>query len=101
MFYTLVLYLCTLFYFSLNIVWLLCKIISYSFPWLTFVSIFIYITSKFARLRIPEGHLFKILFNPIASNLSIANRGGTYDYPENSLAGLKEVSVNVNAIETQ
>lgn len=94
MFYTLLLYLLTLLSFLFNIFWLLCKIASYGIPWFTLVFIFIFIASKFVRLRHPNAkHLISLICDYVDSkNLSIANRGGTYDCPENSFAALKEVS---------
>lgn len=93
MLYTLVLYLFTLLSFLFNIFWLLCKIASSGIPWFTLVFIFICIASKFVKLRKPnEKLLLNLIGDSTESNLSIANRGGTYDCPENSLAALKEVS---------
>lgn len=108
MFYNFLCYISTFFRFLFNIIWLCCTFASAGIPWFTLLFVFIYILSKFIKLKIPPTKcLFALFgddsFEDTASNLywPIANRGGAFDAPENSAAALKKVNNIIQILLTK
>lgn len=103
MFYKLLVYLFGALTIVMNILWFCCTIASAAIPWLTLLFIVVCVGSKFMKLKTNYGCVMSMLGpdpNKIAEdNLkcgylywAVANRGGSYDAPENSVEAVKKVS---------
>lgn len=95
MLYNLLWYSANLVTFLFNLFWLICTLASAGIPWFTLILLTVCIASKFIKLKSPnEKILISLLGGDSVDDLSywpIANRGGAYDAPENSMAALKKV----------
>lgn len=98
MLYNLLWYSASLVTFLFNLFWLICTLASAGIPWFTLILVTVCIASKFIKLKSPnEKMLISLLGGDSVDDLSywpIANRGGAYDAPENSMAALKKCSTN-------
>lgn len=94
MFYNILWYTLSLISFLFNIFWLCCTLASAGIPWFTLLLVIICIASKFFKLPTPnEKQLIGLLGGNVVDDVSywpIANRGGAYDAPENSIAAIKK-----------
>uniref|UniRef100_U5EFZ0 Putative glycerophosphoryl diester phosphodiesterase n=1 Tax=Corethrella appendiculata TaxID=1370023 RepID=U5EFZ0_9DIPT len=93
MFYQLFWYLMTIISFIINIFYFC----SLSLPWITLILILICIISKFIKLKNPDKELIQSLLYRKSiedeKNLllwPIINKGGAFDYPENSVTAIKQ-----------
>lgn len=102
MFYQLIIYILSFVSFFLNIVWLCCSLASVGIPWITLLLIVICVSSKFVKLRGPNNKLVIELLGPDPNSehdstncmyWAVANRGGAFDAPENSVAALQQVII--------
>ncbi|XP_055375374.1 glycerophosphodiester phosphodiesterase 1 isoform X2 [Condylostylus longicornis] len=80
-----------------NTFWLICTIASAVIPWLTVLILIVCIASKFFKLKNPNEKFLISLLGGDADDNSffywpVANQGGSYDAPENSLVALKRCS---------
>lgn len=107
MLYQLVIYAIHGLSFSFNLLWLCCTIASAAIPWITLLLVVVCIGSKFFKLRNPSGkNVLQLLGQDVnqlyANDLkcgylawAVANRGGLFDAPENSVEALRKVSISL------
>lgn len=76
----------------LELVWFLCNLTSFLIPWLFLGLLLLCIASRFLRLRPPPEELVRKLLERDENRFPVANQGGGFDCPENSLAAMQMVS---------
>lgn len=107
MLYTLLCYASSLFSFLFNTLWLCFTLTNAGIPWISLLVLIICIASKFAKLTPPKKTNVCQLLGEYSSAVSddsivhnyywpIANRGSSFDAPENSAAALKKVNKLLN-----
>lgn len=81
---------------GLELIWFLCNFASFLIPWLFVVILLLCIASRFVRLRAPPEELItKHLHRDEdeSQKYPVANQGGGFDAPENSLVAIKMVNI--------
>lgn len=104
MIYSFFCYTSSLISFSCNLLWNVLLVIGGGLPWLIILLILVCVVSKFVQLK-RSTHLKSFIdkFENVSTNDTelywpIANRGSSFDVPENSHFALKSVISNGNSI---